>query len=72
MPMLMARFLCRAGAQTISKFREIFQVSLGNIFRSFSQQWIRTAKAWISAPDAQTSVFLVFLLNTGVLGVFFV
>ena len=62
-----AGFLSRAGAETPLNFREKFRVFPRTILENFSgvdtqtAVLVSTAEVWISAPDAQTPVFLGFL-----------
>ena len=61
-----AGFLYRAGAETPLNFREKFRVFPRTILENFSgvdtqtAVLVSTAEVWISAPDAQTPIFLGF------------
>ena len=64
----------RAGAETPLNFREKFRASPRTILKIFSAVdtqtvvLVSTAEVWISAPDTQTPIFLVFWVYTADFG----
>ena len=64
------KFLYRAGAETPLNFRDNFRVSPRTILKNFSAAGtqttvlVSTAEVWISAPDTQTPIFLIFWVYT--------
>ena len=73
-PSLKAGLLSRAGAETPLNFREKFRVFSRTILEIFSgvdtrtAVLVSTAEVWISAPDTQTPIFLVFWVSTADFG----
>ena len=73
-PILTAGLLYRAGAETPLNFREKFRVFPRTILENFSAVdtqtavLVSTAEVWISAPDTQTPILLVFWVSTADFG----